>query len=150
MVSLISLPLEIYSISQRAGMKKTGLCRPSPKHPMKINQSLQFKIFFSVSENFMSCSFVRFALPFGCLPARRSFLFSYRRSMRASMLSAVYSKPFWFSTLAHRARHILASPQSCVTTRSPGFTRLTSAKSTLSAPLGTSCISVWENRHKTG
>ena len=41
-----------------------------------------------------SCAFVRFGLPLGCLPARRSFLFSYRRSMRASMLSAVYSKPF--------------------------------------------------------
>ena len=28
-----------------------------------------------------SCAFVRFALPLGCFPARRSFLFSYRRSM---------------------------------------------------------------------
>ena len=29
---------------------------------------------------------------------------------REAMLSAVYSKPFWFSTRAHLVRHILASP----------------------------------------
>ena len=72
-----------------------------PKVPIQQNFALnsmyhwlQFKIFSSVSANLTSCSFVRFGLPFGCFPARRSFLFSYRRSMRASMLSAVYSKPF--------------------------------------------------------
>lgn len=48
--------------------------------------------------------------PYGCLPARRSFLFSCRCSISASILSAVYSKPFWFSTRAHFARHILARP----------------------------------------
>ena len=72
-----------------------------PKVPIQQNfalnsmyQWLQFKIFSSVSANLTSCSFVRFGLPFGCFPARRSFLFSYRRNMRASMLSAVYSRPF--------------------------------------------------------
>ena len=57
------------------------------------NQTLA-KISVSVATNASSCSFVRFGLPFGCFPARRSFLFSYRRSIRASMLSAVYSKLF--------------------------------------------------------
>ncbi len=57
-------------------------------------QQFPFKTFSSASANLASCSFVRFALPFGCFPARRSFLFSYRRSMSASMLSAVYSRPF--------------------------------------------------------
>ena len=52
------------------------------------------------------------------------------------------------STLALLARHILASPSSCVTTISPGFTRFTSAKSTLSAPLSKTSVcapsrSIW-------
>ena len=83
----------------------------------------------------MSCSFVRLGVPLGYFPARRSFLFSWRRNSRPSIFSGVYSKPFWFSTRARRARHILASPSSCVITRSPGCTRFTSAKSTLSGPL---------------
>ena len=73
-----------------------------PDVPLKIRSS--------ASQNRISCSFVRFAAPFGCLPARRSFLFSCRCSISASILSAVYSKPFWFSTRAHFARHILARP----------------------------------------
>ena len=78
-----------------------SVCR-SPDVPLKIRSS--------ASQNRISCSFVRFAVPFGCLPARRSFLFSCRCSISASILSAVYSKPFWFSTRAHFARHILARP----------------------------------------
>ena len=37
-------------------------------------------------------------------------MFSWRRNSRPSIFSGVYSKPFWFSTRARRARHILAQP----------------------------------------
>ena len=79
-------------------------------HSVCRSLDVPLKIRSSASQNRISCSFVRFAVPFGCLPARRSFLFSCRCSISASILSAVYSKPFWFSTRAHFARHILARP----------------------------------------
>src|SRR5699024_1874720 len=69
-----------------------------------------FMSFSSALANASSCSLVRLAGPFGCLPARRSFLFSCLRASRPSIFCAVYSSPFWLSTLARRARHILASP----------------------------------------
>lgn len=69
-----------------------------------------FSIDSSALANASSCSFVRLAGPFGCLPARRSFLFSWRRANRLSMFWAVYSSPFWLSTLARRARHMVARP----------------------------------------
>ena len=50
--------------------------------------------FASAFANASSCSLVRLAGPFGCLPARRSFLFCHRCSKSASMLSAEYSRPF--------------------------------------------------------
>ena len=45
--------------------------------PLKrMYQYFLLRIFSSVSANLTSCSFVRFGLPLGCFPARRSFLFS--------------------------------------------------------------------------
>ena len=45
-------------------------------------QWLQFKIFSSVSANLTSCSFVRFGLPLGCFPARRSFVVSLKNRLQ--------------------------------------------------------------------
>ena len=52
--------------------KKAGFLQPSKR----MYQSFLLRIFSSVSANLASCSFVRFGLPLGCFPARRSFLFS--------------------------------------------------------------------------
>ena len=52
--------------------KKAGFLQPSKR----MYQSFLLRIFSSVSANLTSCSFVRFGLPLGCFPARRSFLFS--------------------------------------------------------------------------
>lgn len=54
----------------------------------------------------MSCSFVRLDAPLGCFPARRSFLFLWRRNSSPSIFSDVYSKPFWVQhTGAARQAH---------------------------------------------
>ena len=116
-----SLTTFILKINRKLTKQDALNKKQPPLTPGKSEWRLQYQIFdsenqtlakisVSVATNASSCSFVRFGLPLGCFPARRSFLFSYRRSMRASMLSAVYSRPFWFSTRAHLARHILASP----------------------------------------
>ena len=116
-----SLTTFILKINRKLTKQDALNKKQPPLTPGKSEWRLQYQIFdsenqmlakisVSVATNASSCSFVRFAHPFGCFPARRSFLFSYRRSMRASMLSVVYSSPFWLSTRTHLARHMLASP----------------------------------------
>lgn len=89
---------------------KTGIWAASKLMFKRSVQNGLLWLHQSVNQRAGARNLFRLVAPLGCFPARRSFLFSWRRNSRLSIFSGVYSKPFWFSTRARRARHILANP----------------------------------------